>query len=112
MKVIVQEKFYQNDNFQAKLLDTGVNTLIEATTDTFWGVGALLGSKSLSTQENGQVLNTLGQILGKVREDIKRTKGWEQSREKSCEQDHPLTPNPNAGANPTTQQRPRNNYVE
>lgn len=49
MKVIVQEKFYQNDNFQAKLLDTGVNALIEATTDTFWGVGALLGSKSLST---------------------------------------------------------------
>lgn len=109
MKIIVQEKFYQNENLQFKLLGTGTANLIEATTDTFWGAGVHLGSKSLN---NGKWtgLNTLGQILAEVREDVKRTKGWEQSHERSCENHQsPETANPGSAANLGTQSTPRNN---
>lgn len=95
MKVIVQEKFYQNDTLQNKLLDTGVDTLIEATTDTFWGAGVVFGSKLLSIGI-WSGMNTLGQLLAETREDIKRTKGWEHSRDKSCDESALMYANPNS----------------
>lgn len=105
MKVIVQEKFFQNDNLQTRLLDTGVNTLIEATTDTFWGAGAVLGSKLLSSGR-WSGMNTLGQILGEVREDIKRTKSWEQQDQaKSLADNRSAPPTPGA-PNPPSQTSP------
>lgn len=79
MRTIVQEKFFQNDALQSKLIDTGTNVLIEETTDTFWGAGATFGSKLLNNGKwTGQ--NILGLILANVREDLRRTKGWEQSQ--------------------------------
>lgn len=79
MKVIVQEKFFQNDALQTKLINTGMNSLIEATTDTFWGAGATFDSKWLNNGKwTGQ--NNLGLILAEVREDLKRTKGWKESQ--------------------------------
>lgn len=85
MKLIIQEKFFQNDSLQSKLLETGVNTLIEATTDTFWGAGAVLGSKLLSSGK-WSGMNSLGQLLIELREDVKRTKGWKQGPDEHCQQ--------------------------
>lgn len=92
MKLIVQEKFFQCDALQSKLIGTGMNALIEATTDTFWGAGATFGSKWLNNGKwTGQ--NNLGMILAEVREELRRTKGWEQS------QGPPLAGNPPAVSN-------------
>lgn len=45
MKAIVTDKFSQNPHLQEKLLLTGTKTLIEATTDPYWGAGVIIGSK-------------------------------------------------------------------
>lgn len=102
MKTIVQEKFFQNEDLQNKLLSTGVHNLFEATTDTFWGTGVQLGSKSLNTGR-WTGLNTLGQIICEVREDVKRTKGWEESHTESREKSQASTANPTQGMSLGTQ---------
>lgn len=85
MKVIVQEKFSKVDDIRAKLLSTGNDRLIEATSDGYWGAGALIGSKLL---KNGKWTgrNELGMILGEVREDLRRTEAWKNSDDKANEQ--------------------------
>lgn len=77
MKLIVTEKFYQNKDLQEKLLKTGGKSLFEATTDIFWGIGAHLGSKVLKTGA-WSGMNHLGIILSEVRNDIRRSRGWEE----------------------------------
>lgn len=47
MKLIIQEKFSQNHDLKEKLLATGSERLIEATSDNYWGAGATIGSKLL-----------------------------------------------------------------
>lgn len=104
MKVIIQEKFFQSDYLQAKLLETGTNTLIEATTDTFWGAGAVLGSKILSTGKWSGI-NTLGQLLVEIREDVKRTKGWEQGHDTNRDTTQSPSPTPKTDDNEQSQVR-------
>ena len=62
MKIIVREKFRQNPDLAAKLLATGEEELVEENTwgDTFWG------------RVNGKGLNTLGEILMEVREEMEQ----------------------------------------
>lgn len=79
MKLIVQEKFEQNEDIKVKLLATGSDRLIEATTDMYWGAGVHIGSKLLKSGKwTGR--NELGAILGEVREDLRRTEAWKQSK--------------------------------
>lgn len=61
---IVESKFMQNKDLQAKLLETGEKALIEGNDwgDTFWGTC------------NGKGMNQLGKILMLVRSDIRSTK--------------------------------------
>lgn len=75
MKAIVTDKFIQNPQLQEKLLLTGAKTLIEATTDPFWGAGVIMGSKILA-KGKWKGSNHLGVILGEVREDLKRSETW------------------------------------
>lgn len=75
MTDIVSDKFAQNLFLQEKLLLTGKKTLIEATTDSFWGAAAIMGSKPLN-KGKWKGLNVLGTILGEIREDTKRTQAW------------------------------------
>lgn len=86
MKEIVLEKFSQNDQLLHTLLLTGNKNLIEATTDTFWGAAAVIGSKLL---KNGtwKGRNELGSILTEVREDLKREYNWVQMRADSSSDD-------------------------
>ena len=59
---VVYEKFSQNPELKKKLLDTGLEELIEGNDhkDTFWGV------------YNGNGKNMLGKILMKVRSELGR----------------------------------------
>lgn len=75
MKSIVQEKFAQCESLMNTLFTTGNKTLIEGTTDAYWGAAAIFGSKLLKNGKwKGQ--NQLGAILGEVREDLKRMYNW------------------------------------
>lgn len=75
MKAIVTDKFSQNPQLQEKLLLTGTRTLIEATTDPYWGAGVIIGSKVLA-KGKWKGSNHLGIILGEVREELKRSDAW------------------------------------
>lgn len=79
LKMIATEKFTQNDVLKAKLLSTGSALLIEATYDTYWGSGSLLGSKLLQ-EGKWTGMNEMGGILGEIREDLKREDSWQSSR--------------------------------
>lgn len=65
MDGLLRQKF-ANDTFQRKLLDTGDQDLIEGNNwgDTFWGVC------------KGRGENWLGILLMKIRDDIRRMKGF------------------------------------
>lgn len=65
MKLIVYEKFSQNEILLDRLLMTGKKALIEATVDMFWGASAVIGSKLL---KNGtwKGRNELGLILAEI----------------------------------------------
>lgn len=75
MKAIVTDKFSQNPQLQEKLLLTGTRTLIEATTDPYWGAGVIIGSKLLA-KGKWKGSNHLGTILGEVRDELKRSEAW------------------------------------
>lgn len=75
MKAIITDKFIQNPQLQEKLLLTGAKTLIEATTDPFWGARVIMGSKLLA-KGKWKGSNHLGVILGEIREDLKRSEAW------------------------------------
>lgn len=75
MKMIVHEKFAQNNDIKERLINTGTTNLVEGTFDFFWGAGALLSSKVLKEGKwTGR--NEMGLILCEVREDLKRTESW------------------------------------
>ena len=63
MEKIVREKFRQNPQLAAMLINTGDRKLIEGNTwhDTFWGVDASTGKGE----------NHLGKILMKIRDELK-----------------------------------------
>lgn len=84
MREIVLEKFSQNEDLLDSLLSTGTKTLIEATTDKYWGAAAVIGSKLL---KNGswKGRNELGLILSEVREELKRERNWVEMRPSSSD---------------------------
>ena len=66
MKVAVNEKFKQNQGLLQKLRETGLNKLVQATRDLFWGAGVPLTSVHLkSNTYNGE--NKLDQIIMDIR---------------------------------------------
>lgn len=85
MKTILEAKFAQNPSLRDLLLTTGTKRLIEATSDSFWGAAALLGSKLL---KNGKWtgLNTLGAVMEEAREDLKREYNWVHARSDSSDE--------------------------
>lgn len=85
MKNIIHAKFSQNSHLRDLLFATGTKALIEATTDSYWGAAALLGSKLL---KNGKWtgLNVLGEVMGEVREELRREYQWVQQRDDSSDE--------------------------
>lgn len=84
MKSIVLAKFRQNSHHRELLLATGTKRLIEATTDSYWGAAALLGSKLLSNGKwSGQ--NVLGTVLEEIREELQREYRWVQMQAESSD---------------------------
>ena len=71
MKTILNLKFRQNQELQRKLIDTSPRLLIEATKDRFWGAGAEIDSTSIR-DGSWSGLNTLGNLLCEVRDDLRR----------------------------------------
>lgn len=71
MKTILQQKFKQHPLLQDALVNTGANTLIEATYDKYWGAGLPLSARGLK-DGNWSGRNWLGTILGDIRTEIKR----------------------------------------
>ena len=60
-------KFRQNKQLYYSLLNTRPLSLIEATSDVFWGAGCFLGSTALE-EGSWQGENNLGKLLKKVRD--------------------------------------------
>jgi ribA/ribD-fused uncharacterized protein len=72
MYKVVKAKFTQNPELAEKLLATGDKILVEGTTwnDTYWGVDLFSPDESSPWKFRGE--NKLGQILMKVREELRR----------------------------------------
>jgi ribA/ribD-fused uncharacterized protein len=72
MEELVRRKFTQNPELRQKLLQTGDAILIEGTTwgDEFWGVNLKKPDPSSPWGYKGK--NMLGQILMKVREELRQ----------------------------------------
>jgi len=65
-------KFSQNPPLKEKLLATGNTILVEASPpDRIWGIGLAEDHPDATSIDKWQGLNLLGQVLMKVREDIK-----------------------------------------
>jgi ribA/ribD-fused uncharacterized protein len=76
MKTGLLNKFDQNETHRKFLLNTGDNTLIEASpTDTYWGTGKSLWDKNLfqSSSWIANAKNMLGNLLTEVRREIRNT---------------------------------------
>ena len=65
-------KFQQNERARAFLLQTGNNTLAEATNDRRWGIGHTLASENLTNKEEWGS-NIFGNILMGVRDRIRQS---------------------------------------
>lgn len=77
MSRVIEAKFKQNPELAQKLIATGDSTLVEATSDRFWGAHATLNSKSLK-EKNWEGNNVLGQLLMTLREDLRRDTAWQR----------------------------------
>ena len=72
LEEITHAKFSQNDLLTRKLIATGNSKLYLAITDTEFGVGQTLAERDkIGEQSPGQ--NIYGQLLAKVREDLRLT---------------------------------------
>ena len=71
MEEVIDQKFRQNPELREQLLETGTCTLHEATTNTYFGIGATLHSRELRDRSY-KGLNKLGQALQELREKLKR----------------------------------------
>lgn len=65
-------KFTQNEGLKEALLATGDSLLVEASpTDRLWGIGLAEGDPACEDESKWRGVNWLGEVLTKVREDIK-----------------------------------------
>ena len=68
-------KFTQNEDMLEELLSTGNKELVEASPyDRRWGVGMSEDNPFIQDKANWDGLNWLGEIITKVRENIKKNK--------------------------------------
>ena len=66
-------KFSQNRPLRLALLSTVGSTLVEASQyDRFWGIGLHINDPNVVNPNNWRGANTLGQVLGEVREMLVR----------------------------------------
>ena len=69
----LRAKFRQNSRLQTKLLNTQDKHLAESSkNDRIWGTGLNMNDQNAFSKENWQGKNQLGNLLMKVREEIKR----------------------------------------
>ena len=72
MYEVVTAKFTQNENLKAKLRSTANKTLVECNpNDPFWGIGLGLGNPNIWDQGKWKGTNKLGEILGRIREEMR-----------------------------------------
>ena len=71
MREAVNLKFNQNPELAKFLMGTRDLTLHEATSDTFFGIGAMLNSREMRNKQY-KGLNRLGAILEEKRADLNR----------------------------------------
>ena len=66
----LEAKFTQNEELKMRLISTGDKTIIEATKDTFWGIGLPLNSKDIFNKTHYSGNNILGKTLMAVRDKL------------------------------------------
>lgn len=67
-----KNKFTQNLKLKNALLDTGNKTLVEASPfDKIWGIGLAPDDSKALNENNWRGLNLLGNVLMKVREELR-----------------------------------------
>ena len=72
MHKAVGARFTQNQDLAKKFLETGDNTLAEASArDTYWGTGVSMFEKNAFNQKAWSGSNHLGNIIMKVRDNLK-----------------------------------------
>ena len=65
-------KFQQNPRARTHLLNTGNKTIVEASRDSFWGVGLKLDDPGVLDEQNWTGANLMGNVLIKVRDMLKQ----------------------------------------
>lgn len=65
------EKYRQNPDLRAKLLETGKKTIIEGTDDPQWGIGLPLNHPDALRPKKWKGENKMGQLLETIREKLK-----------------------------------------
>ena len=81
LKETIELKFNQNPHLIGMLLATGGMKLNEATTNTYYGIGATLHSREIR-DKNFKGLNKLGQALMKERETLRAVQDSEHQQQK------------------------------
>lgn len=72
MELVIREKFNQNPHLTKQLLATGNLILNEATTNSYFGIGATLHSRNIKDKSySGQ--NKLGHLLAAKRQELRDT---------------------------------------
>lgn len=71
MYTALEAKFTQNEYLKQFLLNTGDTIIVEASIDTYWGIGVSLTDPGLWDQNNWVGRNALGKLLTSLREEIK-----------------------------------------
>ena len=68
MKDLVTKKFTDNENLKAELLATGNKTMVESGRDPHYACGLSIVHKDIFNQKKWTGKNSLGDILGTVRD--------------------------------------------
>ena len=72
-KAGIYQKFLQNRDLLATLLDTGNKTLIEASFDDIWGTGIHIASRDALIRSKWRGIGLLGKILMRVQDSQKES---------------------------------------
>lgn len=70
MKVVLKAKYTQSEKHKHFLIETGTDTLAEASPNKYWGTGYKLHTKEIWQPHSYKGQNRLGKLLEEVRLDI------------------------------------------
>ena len=70
MKAALQAKFSLSESHKTYLIETGNDTLAEASRDSYWGIGLSLRDKQLWSRDKWSGENKLGILLEEVRHEL------------------------------------------